>query len=80
MTPDVEEIVENLLHGNRALGKVWCSKLLRMFASMACRKSVMIGTALTSVKMESIVYGLSSLDQPWSCPHGRPTIRHLASI
>jgi DNA mismatch repair protein PMS2 len=79
-TLDVEEIIEKLSEGNRALGKVYCSKLLRMFASKACRTSVMIGTALTNVKMKSIVHGLSLLEQPWNCPHGRPTIRHLASI
>jgi DNA mismatch repair protein PMS2 len=86
---DVEEIIEKLSHGNRVLGKVYCSKLLRMFASKACRTSVMIGMALTrfrsckftaSVKMKSIVQGLSLLEQPWNCPHGRPTIRHLASM
>lgn len=77
---DVEEIIDKLGQGDRALGKVYCSKLLRMFASKACRSSVMIGTSLTHAKMTEIVERMSKLEQPWNCPHGRPTIRHLAVV
>lgn len=56
------------------------AKLRRIFASRACRKSVMIGTALTTAQMQSIVAHLGSLDQPWNCPHGRPTLRHLVDL
>ena len=52
-------------------------KLDRLFASRACRSSVMIGMALDRRRMTSIVRNLESLDQPWNCPHGRPTMRHL---
>ncbi|VDK42723.1 unnamed protein product [Gongylonema pulchrum] len=44
------------------------AKLRKLFASRACRKSVMIGTALTLPQMEK------------NCPHGRPTLRHLCSL
>ncbi|WKX89615.1 hypothetical protein Q1695_008902 [Nippostrongylus brasiliensis] len=56
------------------------AKLRRIFASRACRKSVMIGTTLTTAQMRTIVSHLSTLDQPWNCPHGRPTLRHLADL
>ena len=23
---------------------------------------------------------MGTMDQPWNCPHGRPTMRHLADI
>jgi DNA mismatch repair ATPase MutL len=52
-------------------------KLVSMFASRACRSAVMIGTALRPTAMQSIVQQLGGLEQPWNCPHGRPTIRHL---
>lgn len=57
-----------------------CTKAKRMFASRACRSSIMIGTALKREKMESVVYHMGELDLPWNCPHGRPTMRHLISL
>ncbi|VDM52342.1 unnamed protein product [Angiostrongylus costaricensis] len=56
------------------------AKLRRIFASRACRKSVMIGTALNTSQMQTIIHHLGILDQPWNCPHGRPTLRHLADL
>jgi len=56
------------------------SKLRRLFASKACRKSIMIGQALTIRKMEQIISNLGTLDHPWNCPHGRPTLRHLSRL
>ncbi|RKP21771.1 hypothetical protein ROZALSC1DRAFT_26824, partial [Rozella allomycis CSF55] len=47
------------------------------YATKACRKSVMIGTPLNNFQMRKIIKHLEQLDQPWNCPHGRPTIRHL---
>ena len=46
----------------------------------ACRSAVMIGTALEPAKMRTLVSQLARLDQPWNCPHGRPTLRHLVSL
>ena len=55
-------------------------RFMNMFASRACRSAVMIGTALRSHEMRSIVDNLTDLYQPWNCPHGRPTMRHLFSL
>jgi DNA mismatch repair ATPase MutL len=49
-------------------------------ASKACRTAIMVGDPLSSMKMTEIVHALSSLDQPWNCPHGRPTMKHLLSL
>ena len=48
-----------------------------LFASKACRSAIMIGTALKMAEMSRLLVQLAILDQPWNCPHGRPTIRHL---
>ena len=56
------------------------SRVRKMFASRACRKSVMIGTALTKQEMKKIVDHMATLDHPWNCPHGRPTMRHLINM
>ena len=53
-------------------------KLNAMFASRACRSAVMIGTALDMNRMGRIVRKMEDLYQPWNCPHGRPTMRHLS--
>jgi DNA mismatch repair protein PMS2 len=53
------------------------SRIYSMLASRACRSSVMIGTALTLGSMQNIVRRMADMTAPWSCPHGRPTMRHL---
>ncbi|KAA1082571.1 hypothetical protein PGT21_007215 [Puccinia graminis f. sp. tritici] len=54
------------------------SKTRRMMASRACRMSTMIGDSLTVKQMARIVSQMGTMDQPWACPHGRPTMRWLA--
>ncbi|XP_022919793.2 mismatch repair endonuclease PMS2 [Onthophagus taurus] len=56
------------------------SRVRQMFASRACRKSVMIGKALTHSDMRKLVDHMGEIDQPWNCPHGRPTMRHLVNL
>lgn len=56
------------------------SKVRKMFASRACRSSVMIGKPLTQGQMETLVRHMADLDKPWNCPHGRPTMRHLCQL
>ncbi|XP_004534945.1 mismatch repair endonuclease PMS2 isoform X1 [Ceratitis capitata] len=56
------------------------SRIRDMFASRACRKSVMIGTALKRTTMMKLVTHMGEIEQPWNCPHGRPTMRHLINI
>ncbi|OJA15782.1 hypothetical protein AZE42_12740 [Rhizopogon vesiculosus] len=57
-----------------------CSKARAMFAMRACRKSVMIGKAFSANRMTSIVQHMSTMDQPWNCPHCRPTMRHVSGL
>lgn len=56
------------------------SRVRQMFASRACRKSVMIGTALNPSEMKQLVTHMGEMDHPWNCPHGRPTLRHIANL
>uniref|UniRef100_A0A8C4T8X8 Mismatch repair endonuclease PMS2 n=1 Tax=Erpetoichthys calabaricus TaxID=27687 RepID=A0A8C4T8X8_ERPCA len=56
------------------------SRVRQMFASRACRKSVMIGTALSASEMKKLVTHMGEIEHPWNCPHGRPTMRHLANL
>ncbi|VAI57965.1 unnamed protein product [Triticum turgidum subsp. durum] len=56
------------------------SRVRAMFASRACRMSTMIGDPLTKTEMKKILKNLTGLRSPWNCPHGRPTMRHLADL
>eukprot|EP00804_Cyclotella_cryptica_P022970 CCRYP_014984-RB/>CCRYP_014984-RB protein AED:0.07 eAED:0.07 QI:374/1/1/1/0.75/0.8/5/452/1103 len=55
-------------------------KAIAMFASRACRKSIMIGTALSSKEQLEILKKLEKTDVPWNCAHGRPTISHIRNL
>lgn len=43
-------------------------------ASMACKASVKGNTNMTTLEMEALLDELLTLDNPYNCPHGRPTI------
>jgi len=76
---DLEELIHLVqLHPDRK--SVRCSRARAMFAMRACRSSIMIGRALSQKMMEQVVRNLGGLDKPWSCPHGRPTMRHLTEL
>ncbi|TFK38593.1 hypothetical protein BDQ12DRAFT_651711 [Crucibulum laeve] len=76
---DLEEIIH--LMRNRPTGQmVRCSKARSMFAMRACRKSVMVGMPLNRHQMSNVVRHMGTIDQPWNCPHGRPTMRHLLDV
>ncbi|KAI8992702.1 hypothetical protein BD414DRAFT_481942 [Trametes punicea] len=76
---DLEELL-HLLQDRPAGQMVRSSKARAMFAMRACRKSIMIGKPLSQRQMTSIVQHMGTMDQPWHCPHGRPTMRHLFDI
>ncbi|CAO0803345.1 unnamed protein product [Mucor circinelloides] len=59
---------------------VRCSRNRAMFASRACHKAARIGDSLSKKQMTRIVRHMGEIDQPWNCPHGRPTMRHLFNI
>jgi DNA mismatch repair protein PMS2 len=84
-TRDLEELIQLLAeapglgtqsrHGIPRPGKV-----RKMFAMRACRSSIMIGKTLSRKQMEKVVSHMGTIDKPWNCPHGRPTMRHLCSL
>jgi DNA mismatch repair protein PMS2 len=56
------------------------SRVRKMFAMRACRSSIMIGKTLSKRQMKKVVENMGSMEKPWNCPHGRPTMRHLTSL
>ena len=74
---DIDELIFMLAEGGASSEILRPSRVRAMFASRACRSSVMIGRALSGSEMRRIVDHMGQIEQPWNCPHGRPTIRHL---
>ncbi|XP_072230198.1 mismatch repair endonuclease PMS2 [Leuresthes tenuis] len=75
---DIEELIFMLSDSPGVMCRP--SRVRQMFASRSCRKSVMIGTALSASEMKKLVVHMGEIQHPWNCPHGRPTMRHLASL
>ncbi|XP_012531752.1 mismatch repair endonuclease PMS2 [Monomorium pharaonis] len=78
---DIEELVFLIREaGNENKYMYRPSRVKQMLASRACRSAVMIGTALNTSEMQRLVTQMTQMENPWNCPHGRPTIRHLLSL
>ncbi|KAL6450381.1 pms1 DNA mismatch repair protein pms1 [Candida maltosa Xu316] len=76
---DFHELI-NLINEQPNNKNLKISKIRKILAMRACRSSIMIGSALSMSKMNEVVKNLSTLDKPWNCPHGRPTMRHLTEL
>ncbi|XP_071863573.1 mismatch repair endonuclease PMS2 isoform X1 [Bombus fervidus] len=80
---DIEELIFLIREGgieNQKNSTFRPSRVRQMLASKACRKAVMIGTALNNNDMRKLITQMAEMENPWNCPHGRPTIRHLLSL
>ena len=77
----IEDIEELLFMLSDSPG-VMCrpSRVRNMFASRACRMSIMVGTALSQGQMKTLLNHMAQIEHPWNCPHGRPTMRHLVNL
>ncbi|KAK0261324.1 hypothetical protein B0A54_03492 [Friedmanniomyces endolithicus] len=55
-------------------------KVQKILAMRACRSSIMVGKTLAVRQMQQVVTHMGEMEKPWNCPHGRPTMRHLAGL
>jgi DNA mismatch repair protein PMS2 len=81
---DIEELIfliqEGGIDGTGSKNIPRPSRVTQMLASRACRSAIMIGKALNLVDMQRLLSQMSEMKNPWNCPHGRPTLRHLFSL
>ncbi|KJE93263.1 hypothetical protein CAOG_004075 [Capsaspora owczarzaki ATCC 30864] len=75
---DVDELLYRLSDSPGVMCRP--SRVASMLASRACRKSVMIGDPLSTSQMYRLLRHMGQIEQPWNCPHGRPTMRHLLDL
>ena len=55
-------------------GKETPEHILEKVASMSCKAAVKGNDKLSLQEIDSLVEELLTLDNPYNCPHGRPTI------
>lgn len=65
------EILDNL---GELSGRNNPDLILEKIASMSCKAAVKGNMKLSRMEMESLIKELLTLDNPYQCPHGRPTI------
>ena len=72
LSPEVfKEILDTLTHEKpKDIADVKAEAIIRM----SCRKAVKANDRLTSLECEKLIESLLALDNPFTCPHGRPTI------
>ncbi|MCR5810911.1 MAG: DNA mismatch repair endonuclease MutL [Lachnospiraceae bacterium] len=63
----LEEMVEEKMTGTPAA-------ILAKVASMSCKAAVKGNTILSAAEAEALIEELLRLDNPYHCPHGRPTM------
>ena len=63
----LEEIMEEKMKGTPR-------SILTRIATMACKASVKGSTVMSVTEAQALIEELMTLDNPYHCPHGRPTI------
>ena len=67
----IDEMIQEVLN-NQSVDIVAMQE--HAIATLACKASVKGNTYLTTQDMQTIVDNLMRCDNPYVCPHGRPTI------
>ena len=63
----LEALSEDILKGDN-------EAVLQKLASMSCKSAVKGNHAMSAREAEALIEELLKLDNPYHCPHGRPTI------
>lgn len=72
---DMKELfIEMLDDFSNMSGKETPELILEKVASMSCKAAVKGNTELSLMEMDKLMDELLTLDNPYNCPHGRPTI------
>ena len=73
--PDVKNLFNEILDNlkNMGTGKTIEIKYNRI-ATLACKAAVKANNQLSELEMKNLINDLRYIDEPFTCPHGRPTI------
>lgn len=67
----VEEIINQIINNNRATKGAFLDGLAK---SLACKKSIKANSFISQIEVEYLIDNLGKCKNPYTCPHGRPTI------
>lgn len=65
------ELIDNL---SELAGNISSEKLLDKIASMSCKAAVKGNHRMSAMEAKALIDELLTLENPYNCPHGRPTI------
>ncbi|MBW9156450.1 DNA mismatch repair endonuclease MutL [Clostridium tagluense] len=73
--PDIKNLFNEILDNlkNMGTGKTVEIKYTRI-ATLACKAAVKANNQLSELEMNKLINDLRYIDEPFTCPHGRPTI------
>ena len=75
---DVKKVVRDLIDLYESEKKITRAEYQKhAVATIACHGSVRFNRNLTDAEMEKIVDDLARCEQPFNCPHGRPTLMKI---
>ena len=69
-----EQLFVEILDGLEEFGSQTPELIQERLASMACRAAVKGNQSLSAAEAEKLIDELLTLENPYNCPHGRPTI------
>ena len=73
--PDVKNLFNEILDNLKNMGSGETVEIkYNRIASLACKAAVKANNQLTELEMSKLISDLRYLDEPFTCPHGRPTI------
>ncbi|HWR61910.1 MAG TPA: DNA mismatch repair endonuclease MutL [Clostridia bacterium] len=72
--PCTGEFFSNILDSVRDTAPNAASPLEKIIISMACKNAIKAGDSITPEETRELINRLMKTKQPYTCPHGRPTI------
>ena len=72
--PCTGEFFSNILDSLKEAGGSSSSPLEKIIISMACKNAIKAGDSITPEETRELIDRLMKTNQPYTCPHGRPTI------
>lgn len=73
--PDIKNLFMDMLDNlkNMGSGEAWEIKY-NAIAKLACKSAVKANDSLSNIEMKTLIEDLRFIEDPFTCPHGRPTI------